>query len=63
VDDPALGHVGEIVHEADLGDDRYEAPQAPGLDAVIRGLGRTRSDAELTRPIYDGLYERYRDPA
>jgi hypothetical protein len=66
LDDPALARLGEIVHEADLGDDRYEAPEAPGLDAVVRGLGHTRSDPELlelTRPIYDGLYERYRDPA
>lgn len=62
--DAALERLGAIVHEADLGDERYEAPEAPGLDAVIRALGRTRSDPELlaiTGPIYDALYERYRD--
>ena len=66
LEDPALNRLGEIVHEADLGDERYEAPEAPGLDAVVRALGRTRSDPELlenTGPIYDALYERYRDRA
>jgi hypothetical protein len=66
LEDPALDRLGEIVHEADLGDERYEAPEAPGLDAVVRALGRTRSDPDLlqvTRPIYDALYERYRDRA
>jgi hypothetical protein len=66
LDDPALARLGEIVHEADLGDERYEAPEAPGLDAVIRALGRARSDPELlevTGPIYDALYERYTDRA
>jgi hypothetical protein len=62
LDDPALARLGEIVHEADLGDERFEAPEAPGLDAVVRGLGIGRGDPELlelTRPIYDGLYARY----
>jgi hypothetical protein len=63
LDDPALRRLGEIVHEADLGDERYEAPEAPGLDAVIRGLGASRDDPELLElsgPIYDGLYDRLR---
>jgi hypothetical protein len=66
LNDPALARLGEIVHEADLGDERYEAPEAPGLDAVVRGLGLGRDDAtliELTQPIYDGLYARYTDRA
>jgi hypothetical protein len=66
LEDPALDRLGEIVHEADLGDERYEAPEAPGLDAVVRALGRTRSDPELleiTGPIYDALFARYRDRA
>ena len=61
LDDPALDRLGQIVHEADLADEHFEAPEAPGLDAVVRGLGIGREDAqllELTSPIYDGLYER-----
>ncbi len=66
LDNPALARLGELVHEADLGDERYEAPEAAGLDAVVRGLGLGRDDAallELTAPIYDGLYARYTDRA
>src|SRR5262245_40869292 len=37
--DPALAALGRIVHEADIEDERYDAPEAPGLDAIIRGMG------------------------
>ena len=36
--DPALARLGRIVHEADVEDERFDAPEAPGLDAVIRGM-------------------------
>jgi hypothetical protein len=60
LDDPALCAIARIVHEADLEDDRYDAPEAPGLDVLIRGLGMVREDAELlalSDVLYDGLYE------
>jgi hypothetical protein len=56
----ALGRIAEIVHEADLEDERYDAPEARGLDVLIRGLSMVRGDEEmleLTGPLYDGLYE------
>ena len=56
--DPALVELGRIVHEADIEDERYDAPEAPGLDAIIRGMGRDLSDETLlaaSAPIYDGL--------
>jgi hypothetical protein len=59
LDDPALRRLAEIVHEADLADERFAAPEAPGVDAVVRALARGRTDDELlaaTAPIYDGLY-------
>lgn len=58
--DPVLWDLARIVHEADLGDERYDAPEAQGLDALIRGLSLTQDDAALlalTRPLFDGLYE------
>ena len=58
--DPVLGEIGRIVHEADLADERYDAPEAPGLDSLLRGLSLTRSDDELlalTAPLFDGLYD------
>jgi hypothetical protein len=60
LDDPALWAIARIVHAADLDDDRYDAPEAPGLDVLMRGLSMVRSDHEvlaLSGPLYDGLYE------
>ncbi len=58
--DPVLDAIARIVHEADLEDERYEAPEARGLDVLLRGLSMVRSDhqsLEVSRPLYDGLYE------
>jgi hypothetical protein len=57
--DPALVEVGRIIHEADIADERYDAPEAPGLDVLIRGLSMTLDDErllEVTAPLFDGLY-------
>src|SRR5215472_6111915 len=62
--DPALEEIGHIVHEADLADERYDAPTAPGLDVLIRGLTLTgESDHDtltITDQLFDGLYEHTR---
>jgi hypothetical protein len=61
--DPVLWRLAGIVHEADLDDGRHDAPEAPGLDAVVRGLSLVATDDEVlavTRAIFDGLYEYYR---
>jgi hypothetical protein len=73
LDDPVLWAIARIVHEADLEDERYDAPEARGLDVLLRGLSMVRADEEvleLSGPLYDGLYEYYkragllgRDPA
>jgi hypothetical protein len=60
LDDPVLWEIAEVVHEADLADERYDAPEAPGLDVLLRGLSMIRDDEELLRlsgPLFDGLYE------
>jgi hypothetical protein len=57
--DPVLWRIAELVHEADLEDDRFDAPEAPGLDVIARGLSMTLDDdaviAAMT-PILNGLY-------
>ncbi|MBA4864294.1 chromate resistance protein [Streptomyces sp. PSKA54] len=61
--DPALSRIAEIVHEADLDDERFDAPEAPGLDVVLRGLSMIGDDEHtlsVTKPLFDGLYEYYR---
>jgi hypothetical protein len=66
LDDPLLWRIGQIVHEADLDDEHFDAPEARGLDMVLRGLSMTRTDSEvieLSGPIFDGLYEYHRRAA
>jgi hypothetical protein len=59
--DPALERIGQVVHEADIGDERYDAPEAPGVDALLRGLALSvRDDLHMidqTAPLYDALYD------
>ena len=60
LDDPVLWDMARIVHEADLADDRFDAPEAAGLDVICRGLSMVRPDAtvlEVGDAIFDGLYE------
>ena len=58
--DVALKEVAAIVHDADLDDERFQTPEAAGVDAVIRGLGLVIKDDlhlfTITDRIYDGLY-------
>ena len=61
--DPVLWRIAEIVHVADLDDDRFDAPEAPGLDVLLRGLSMTGDDARtlaVSGPLFDGLYEYHR---
>jgi hypothetical protein len=61
--DPVLWRVAAMVHEADLDDGRYDAPEAPGFDVALRGLSMVAGDhrvLELTSPLFDGAYEFFR---
>jgi hypothetical protein len=63
LDDPVLWDLARIVHEADLADDRYDAPEAPGIDVVLRGLSMVADDEEIITVagrLFDGLYEHRR---
>jgi hypothetical protein len=58
--DPVLWQIAAIVHEADLDDERYDAPEAPGFDVALRGLSMVCDDEEVlavTDPLFSGLYE------
>jgi hypothetical protein len=58
--DPAVRLLAEIVHGADVAEDRDRTPQSPGLQAVAEGFHYLHTDdlaqlaAEL--PVYDALY-------
>jgi len=61
--DPVLWRIAQIVHEADLDDGRYDAPEAPGLDTALRGLSMTGTDEHtiaVSNALFAGLYEFYR---
>ena len=56
--EPGLREVGEIVHEAAIRDERFAAPEAAGLEAIVRGIALAGDDEQtlaLTAPLFDGL--------
>jgi hypothetical protein len=58
--DPALWRIAAIVHEADVEDEHYDAPEAAGFDLILRALSVVYDDErvlELTAPIFDAVYE------
>jgi hypothetical protein len=60
LDDPVLWRIAAIIHEADLDDEQFDAPEAPGFDVALRGLSMVCEDEqvlEVTGPLFDGLYE------
>jgi hypothetical protein len=63
LDDPVLWDVARIVHEADLDDERFDAPEAPGLDVIVRGLSMVHDDDRVIAvsvDVFEGLYEHRR---
>src|SRR5438105_15561175 len=46
LDDPVLWDVARIVHEADLADGRFTAPEAMGIDVVCPGVAGDRDHPE-----------------
>lgn len=57
--DPVLWRLAEIVHEADIEDERYDASEAPGFDLILRALSVVHPDADvlaLTGPIFDAVH-------
>jgi len=58
--DPVLWRIAEAVHEADLDDERFDAPEAAGLDVLLRGLSMTGTDEQtlaVSAALFDVLYE------
>ena len=59
--DPALVRLAEIVHAADVSEDRGSSPEGPGLYAIAHGFAlvhgtEDRRKIELETPMYDALY-------
>src|SRR6476661_986702 len=62
--DRALGAIGEIVHDIDCKDDRFNRPETAGTAAMIRGIVQARDDdrdrIERGATLFDDLYESFR---
>ena len=60
LEDPVLMEIAEIIHDADLMDEKYGRPESEGLDAVIRGMQLDLPNDEVllryTNALYNGLY-------
>lgn len=59
--DAALVRLAEIVHAADVSEDRGSSPEGPGLYAIAHGFALLHGTAdhhklELETPMYDALY-------
>ena len=59
-DDAVLREIAEIVHDADLMDEKYGRPESEGLDAIVRGMQLSLPDDHTligrTDVLYEGLY-------
>ena len=60
LEEPVLAEIAEIIHDADLMDEKYGRPESEGLDTIIRGMQLALPDDEAltyhTDALYDGLY-------
>ena len=60
LEDRVLHEIAEIVHDADLMDEKYGRPESEGLDAIVRGMQLSLPDDQTlttqTDVLYDGLY-------
>jgi hypothetical protein len=60
LDDPALRLMAQVVHGADVAEDRDATPESPGLMAIADGFALLDVDdqrqLELELPVYDALY-------
>jgi hypothetical protein len=64
LDDPALGAIGEIIHDIDLKDGKYGREETAGIRTVMSGIAAAHRDDEqrLARgaAVLDDLYEYFR---
>ena len=60
LDDPALRHLAEIVHDLDLKDGKFGRPDAAGVQRLVDGLCAAHADSgarvQAALPIFDTLF-------
>jgi hypothetical protein len=64
VTDSAVGAIGEVIHDIDVRDGKFERPETPGIERLINGVALTNPDDEariaLGGKIFDALYAAWR---
>jgi hypothetical protein len=64
LDEPALRHLAEIIHDIDLKDSKFSRPEATGLDHLLAGIAMRHPDdaarIEDGAAVFEGLYEYFR---
>jgi hypothetical protein len=64
--DKALRKIGEMVHDADLEDEKFQQPEGVGLDRILKGWAKEGvADEEIVArgsACFDGLYAFLRRP-
>jgi hypothetical protein len=60
IEDKALRKISEMVHDADLEDEKFQRPECLGLDRILKGWAkRGMADEEILiqgAACFDGLY-------
>ena len=63
LDDPALGAIGEIIHDIDLKDGKYGREEAAGIRTLIAGIASSHNDdnqrLERGGAVFDDLYRSF----
>jgi hypothetical protein len=64
LEDPALVRVGEIVHDIDLKDGKFNHPETSGVDHLVAGIAMRHKDDEARlrdgAAAFDALYEYFK---
>src|SRR5215468_407411 len=57
LDEPALRQIGEIVHDIDIKDGKFDRPEAPGIAQVIAGIAMANDDDEARLARSAGVFD------
>jgi hypothetical protein len=57
LDEPGLRQIGEIVHDIDIKDGKFDRPEAPGIAQVIAGIAMANDDDEARLARSAGVFD------
>jgi len=64
ISDAAVSAIGEVIHDIDVHDGKFERPETPGVERLINGIALTHPEdgarIALGSQLFDALYEAWR---